>query len=1043
MINVKLKQESGKYGRISGAIVSFFVVRHPLIHAVTILAVMVGIISYLRMPQEIFPAITTDKVEIRAVYPGTSADTFDDIITSRIEDDVQDIEGVKQVESITRDGSCVITISLAKGARTEDVLLRIRDALDLLKPDFPQDMDDPSVHLVIKKYPLLTLSIDGAEEARLQQVAEKIQDDIQRIPNISAAVINGKAEPEIHIYLKSERLNALGISPVSLMAVIRSSVNNSPLGEIKQQGNHLFITTQGGPKTLKEWQNLIVHVNGKKLYLARVADIRRELSEIRSMSHFNGKRNISITIFKTSDGSSIELSKKIRGRLKAWEKQYQGLHFAVYSDLSVYIKNRLNTVKSSAIVGLILVTLSLYVFLNRGVALVVLMGIPTSFLIAFVYLHFRGESINMLSLFSFLMALGMVVDDAIVVGENIYRHMESGIDRRSAAILGSKEVFWPVSAATFTTVAAFLPLLLLGGDIGRFLSIIPVIVSTVLLASLLEALCILPVHAVECYRSGSGQGFFSNWHGLREIYKSGVILALKRRKTVIGIFAIALAATLLIAKLFLNFILLPDFDTDQIYIRGKLGAKHGIHETEKVVSEIEARVINTIPDEDLESVATHLGTSFNDKMEFDVGEDLFQVFINLKKPVPQNWLERWVYPVIMFGTYERGTRTHSAQDLESQLHKALSDISIKRLEITRPKAGIVRSDIEIGVLASQDPSERQLAQKAAQELKQALANIPGVENAADDLDTGKIEMEIHINHLGRELGFSEAEVASVLKNYYLNPRIVRIMKDVKKDMVVRTYIHDRDDIQVFKGLKLKVPGSASMAYLNQIADIRNTEGQARIWKKNGIRQITVTASLNKKVVTSNDVMEKMKPLFDKFKTQGIQIEIRGEQKVAGTTLHDLFIAGLVAIMGIFIVLLLQFNSLKDSLIVLSSVPFSFIGVVIGHLIMGQHITIPSLLGFIGLCGVAVNDAIIMVDFLSRHSSGQDPLSLADSASLRLRPIILTSVTTFLSLVPLIFFATGQAMILSPMATSFGFGLIAATVTNMTLIPVLYSFKKLK
>ncbi len=1036
-----MSQDYQAQGRISGFIVSFFVNRRPLIHAVTILVVLIGILSYLKLPQEIFPAITTNKVEIRASYPGASADTFEDIITSRIEDEVQNIEGVKKVESVTRDGSCLITLTLEQEAQVDDILFRIRDALDLLKPDFPEDMDDPSVHRIIKKYPLLTLSISGASEERLQDVAEEIQDEIQKIPNISAAVINGKADPEIHIYIDPDRLIALGIDPAQIVELVRAWVNNSPLGEIKQTGNHLFITTSGGPHNIDTWKNLILHIDGKKLFLGRIAQIKRELSEVKSLSHFNGKRNISLTIFKTAEGSSIDLSNKIRGLLSDWEQRYKGLRFAVYSDLSVYIKNRLNTVKSSAVVGLILVTLSLYVFLNRGVALVVLLGIPTAFFISFVYLGARGESINMLSLFSFLMALGMVVDDAIVVGENIYRHLEAGCSRIDAAVNGSKEVFWPVSAATFTTVAAFLPLLMISGDIGKFLSIIPVFVSTVLLASLLESLCILPVHAVELYRTGSGQGPLSDWGCFRDRYARLLTFLLKYRFFVLCSFGALFFLTLLVAKLFLSFTLLPGFDTDQIYIRGKLGAKHGIYETEKVVSKIEQRIIQTIPPQDLDSVATHIGTSFNDKMEFDVGEDLFQVFINLEKPVPQNWLEKWVYPVVMLGRYETGSRVHTAQYLVNRLQKALSDIHIQRLEITKPKAGIVRADIEIGVLIPEERDGTQKALWALKLLEKTLSSINGVHNIADDYDPGKTELEIRINQLGKQLGFTEARVASLLRAYYLNPKVVRIMKGEKTDIVVRTYIKGRDELSVFNSLRFLVPGTTTPVYLTQIAGIKKVHGLARIWKENGTRQLTVTASLDKKVVTSDQVIDTLKTTFKQLSEKGITVEVRGEKEVATTTLHDLLIAGIVAIMGIFIVLLLQFNSLKDAITVLMSVPLAFVGVVVGHLIMGIHLCIPSLLGFVGLSGVAVNDAIIMVDFLNRHSQIKDPENLARSASMRLRPIILTSVTTILSLVPLIFFATGQAKILSPMAISFGYGLLAATLANLFMIPLLYSLGK--
>ncbi len=1021
-------------------LISFFVRKRPLSHTLTILFVLTGLLSYLQLPQEIFPPIPTNKIEIRASYPGTSADTFDDIITNRIEDEVQNIEGVKLIESVTRDGSCLITLTLADDAMMEDALFKVRDAVDRVKPDFPEDMDDPTVVRKIEKYPLLTLSISGAAEETLQDVADDIRKEIERVPDISKATINGRAKREVHIYLKNEILEALGVKPVQVRNLVKNWVNNSPLGEIKETGNHLFITTPGGSTSPEFWKNLILHLEGRKLYLGRVADIRCELSEVKSLSHFNGRRNISITVFKTADGSSIGLSKKIRSMLPSWEDRYKGLKFAVYSDLSVYIKNRLNTVKSSAVVGLILVTISLYLFLNLRVSITVLLGIPTAFLISFVYLAYRGESINMLSLFSFLMALGMVVDDAIVIGENIYRQMEKGLAPVVAAVRGTCEVFWPVCAATFTTVAAFLPLLMLTGDIGKFLRIIPIFVSTVLLASLVEALFILPVHAVELYRTGIGKSPFSNWEPLRRFYSSVLERLLSHKKATMLTALFLLVLSFLAMKLFLTFTLLPQFDTDQIYIRGKLSSSHGIHETEKIVALIERRVRQCVPPEDLDSIATHIGTSFNDKMEFDIGEDLFQVFVNLKKPAPQNWLEHFVYPVVMFGTYEFGTRRHTAIYLSKVIESHLEDIKIQRLTVTKPKAGIVRADIEISFSASALPRAEALERmrQAARLLERNLKGIEGVENIADNFDPGRIELELHVNRRGRELGFTEGLLASTFIPYYLNIKNARIMKDVNRDVVVRTYIIDRKDLDRFLNIKLPVPGTERYVYLGQVCEIRKRQGLSRIWKENGVRQVTVTASIDKAVTTSRQVMDRLGEAFERIRVSGVQIDIKGEKKVADRTLRELMLAGIVAILGIFIVLLLQFNTIGDAMIVLSSVPFAFTGVIIGHIVMGKHLAIPSLLGFVGLSGVAVNDAIIMVDFLKRHmeeDTGKEFFLRA--AAMRLRPIILTSVTTILSLVPLIFFATGQALILSPMAVSFGYGLLAATFANLLLVPTLY------
>ncbi len=1025
---------------IPAFLVAFFVHRRPLAHTLTFLFVLTGIISYFQLPQELFPPIPTNKIEVSAYYQGTSANTFDDIVTSRIEDEVQNIEGVKLVESVTREGSCLITITLDDSTPVEDTLFKVRDAIDRVKSDFPEDMDDPTVVRKIEKYPLLTLSISGAPEDILQDVAEDIRKEIEKIPDISKATINGKAKREVHIFLKNDILEALGITPMQIKELIRSWVNNSPLGEIKEKGNHIFITTPGGRPKPSFWNSIILHTGGKKLYLSRIADIKIELSEVKSLSHFNGKRNISLTIFKTAKGSSIFLSNKIRRMLKKWKKQYRGLDFSVYSDLSIYIRNRLNTVKSSAVVGLILVTLSLYLFLNIRVSITVLLGIPTAFLISFVYLYYRGETINMLSLFSFLMALGMVVDDAIVIGENIYRKMELGLSHTEAAIQGTAEVFWPVCAATFTTVAAFIPLLIVGGDIGKFLKIIPVFVSTALLASLVESLFILPVHAVELYRTGIGKSPFSNWEPLRRAYSRLLGVLIDHKAKTISCAVCLFILTILAMKLFLTFTLLPQFDADQIYIRGKLASKYGIEETERVVSIIEKRVKECLPPKDLDSIATHIGTSFNDKMEFDIGEDLFQIFVNLKKPAPQNFLERFVYPVIMFGTYTFGTRRHTAMELVKVIEKHLKDIHIQRLTVTKPKAGIVRADVEVSFSCPIKDKAKAIEKMvlSAHMLERALADMEGVENIADNYDPGKIELELHLNKRGRELGFSEASLASSLIPYYLNIKTARIMKDVSRDVVVRTYLQNRKELRKFLALRLAVPGSSRLVYLTDICNIVPKRGLSRIWKENGIRQITVTASIDKKVTTSRQIMQRLAPMFEKIRSLGVKIEIKGEKKVADRTLRDLMLAGVVAILGILIILLLQFNSFGDAFIVLCSVPFAFVGVILGHLIMGIHLSITSLLGFVGLCGVAVNDAIIMVDFLKRHLKDRPERDFfLKAAAIRLRPIILTSVTTILSLTPLIFFATGQAMILSPMAVSFGYGLLAATFANLFLVPTLY------
>ncbi|WP_456432075.1 efflux RND transporter permease subunit, partial [Nitratifractor sp.] len=840
------------------------------------------------------------------------------------------------------------------------------------------------------------------------------------------------------------KIEAYHIPRLALYKAIAALSSIYPAGTFKAEGGKFYVSTRNGPKDAKTLEESYLQIGNRFVRLGDIASVRFGLSTPQEISHFNGKANISLNLTKTKKGNAIALSRQIKEDLRRFARKYPDLTFRVYTDTSIWIKNRINLVSSNIFFGLILVFVALFLSVNWKIAAVVAMGIPTSFFIALIGAEMLGYSMNMLTMLGALIALGMLVDEAIVVAENIFRHLEMGKTPRQAAIDGAVEMFPAVVTATMTTVFAFLPLLIMSGQLGVFMKVLPVMITILLLSSLFEAFYFLPLHAKELFSFGKRIDAHKPspfWDRAAQRYERLLSRLLTHKKTALAIMVLSiLAGTWGMLKIS-RFQLFPSFDASQIYISGKVDVNSRLKETEAKMSRLEQALLPELNTSDVSSITSIVGIRFNPDQSFETGEHLFHIFVNLHERKPQNFFDRYINPWLSLEYDDSDMiRPHSAQEVLRRIQKRLApfrdlNVSIdmplyRELTAFVPQTGIVGHDIEIGVSAEDDAQ----ALAALKALEAKLRAIPGVYDVADNAKEGPMEIKLTPTPYGERLGFTEEYLVNALRGLLLDAEFGKSFGP--KGLVrIRLLAHDRDRDFDLAHLQLSTPDGSRMVELSQVARIVPHKRMLKIYKENGDRVWSVTALTDKKQILPSEVMAKIAPFLDDLRRKGIKVIIKGEEKENRQVRREMTEAAVIAVFLIFLALVWMFNSLVLSLITLSVIPLSILGALAGTWIMGINLTMPGVMGIVGLAGVVVNDALIMLDFIRGSTTYEE---MVHKAALRLRPIFLTSLTTVLGLVTLIFFASGQALIIQPMAISLGYGIAWATVLNLLYVPLMYA-----
>ncbi|SFZ98463.1 Acriflavin resistance protein [hydrothermal vent metagenome] len=680
-----------------------------------------------------------------------------------------------------------------------------------------------------------------------------------------------------------------------------------------------------------------------------------------------------------------------------------------------------------------LISLMVILLINKRMSFIISLGIPTSFVIGASYLYFAGYSINMISLIGVLIALGIIVDDAIVVSENIQQHIEEGMEPKEAAVTGAKEMFKPVTIASLTTLFAFIPALMMSGTMGEVIKLIPIAVSVLVLASLIESFIFLPIHAAHILKSDQKT---TSWDGVNSIYSKIIHYFMYYRKTFLLLFIILVPLLMVIGIKMSKFQMFPQFDASTITITMKANVNSKTEDTIKYLKTIEKELYSQKDKFYIEHIGSVAGWRKDSAGNSENYPYVGQINIELKKLKAQNFVDKYITPTLSFYYDKEGrTREEKSIVIAGKLRKFLEEKGYKDrfkltdLAIVEKKVGPIKSDLKIGLVSNR----HQLVMKYAEEIENSLKKMNGIVSVNDGMNYGRDEIKLKVNRYGESLGLNEQKLGILLSNAFLERRIsIAFDSDNLLELKVRT--QEKDSLQALKNFQVKLDNGSSVS-LKNIVDFSTIKSFERIIKDAGETNFYIYANVNSDILTATEALDNIDPILNNVKKDGIKVILKGEQEKKKELKSDMIQASTLALFLIMLSLLYLFNSFRETFMMMSVIPFSFLGVLMGHYALGLNLSMPSIIGMLGLSGVVINDGIIMIMNLKKAKNMDE---IFYYSAKRFRPIILTSITTLIGLASLVFFPTGQAAIFQPMAISLGFGLAWGTVLNLLYLPVLYA-----
>ena len=1016
-------------------LLKFFIVNARMNYLLFLLIFLTGIYSYTKTPKEIFPSFELNMVAISGGYTGASIDILDKMVVKRIEDELKNIDGVKEMSTIITPARFNMILELEKRVDKYNTANKIKDAISITKQYLPNDMNEPMVQVLSTGKGLMAVAISSntLDHAVLIKRAKALKEKISTLKNISDVTIYGDAEMYYDISLNSQKIQALGLNENSIAIAIQGLSYIYPIGKIEEsQGGHHYVSTYNGKKTALSLQESQIVVQGKRIYLKDIAKVEKRYGESASLFSVDNLDSIDLFISMSEVGNSLEISKKVNKIVNELNAKNAELNYLIHDDNSVRIKDRLNIVVSNILLGIILISLLVMLLINARMSLVISLGIPTSFVMGAFYLYITGYTINMISLIGVLIALGIIVDDAIVVSENIQQHVEAGLEPKEAALLGAKEMFKPVTIASLTTLFAFIPALMIQGTIGEVMKLIPITVAVLVLASLIESFVFLPIHAAHILKRESKP---RSWEGVNRFYSRVIHFFIQYKKSFLLLFLVLVPLGIVMGIQASKFKMFPKFDATTVTIALKANVNTSTEETNAILKKIEKDVYAQKEKFQIKHIGAIAGWRRDAAGNSESYPYVGQIKIELKKLKAQNLVDAYITPSLSF-YYDDSNRTRDekstviSQKLREFLKKKdyLTTFNLTDLEIVEKKVGPIKSDIKIGLISN----DNQKVIAYMKELKEAFLALDGITSVNDGIKFGVDEIKLKVNSYGESLGLDEQQLGQILSTLYLE-RKVAIAFDSTNLLEMRIRSDNKDSLEAFKNFELDL-GINGRVKLREVVEFKTLKSFEKIIKDFGEKNFYIYASVNSKIITANEAVEKIRPLLNKIEKDGVKLKFKGEQEKQKGLKQDMMAASLLAMILIMLSLLYLFNSFRETFMMMSVIPFAFLGVLYGHFLLDVNLSLSSVIGILGLSGVVINDGIIMMMNLKKATNMEEIYHLA---SKRFRPIILTTVTTLIGLASLIFFPTGQAVIFQPMAIALGFGLLWGTVLNLLYLPVLF------
>ncbi|MBT8348024.1 MAG: efflux RND transporter permease subunit [Sulfurovum sp.] len=1017
-------------------ILRFFVNNSRLNYFLFVFVFLTGIVLYTKTPKEIFPSFDLDMISISGNYAGSSIDMLDKMAVKEIESGLKNIDGIDTMTTVISAGKFNIILELEKRVNKYNTAEKAKDAIALTKQYLPSDMDEPTVRVLDIKRALLSIAISSkvASHGELIEQADKLKDKITLLNNIAEVEIFGDSDKYYDIRLDSDKIQALGLEENSVITALSGLSYIFPIGTVEdpKEGHH-FISTYNGPKDAKSMLQSQLRVQGKVFYLKDIASVEKRYEDTATMYSIDTNYAVDLSVKQSNIGNAIELSKAIEAIVEEENLKNKDIIYTIHDNKSEAIKDRLNIVISNILLGLILIALLVALLINKRMSFIISLGIPTSFVMGAAYLYFSGYTINMVSLIGVLIALGIIVDDAIVVSENIQQHIEEGMEPKEAAVVGAKEMFKPVTIASLTTLFAFIPALMLSGTMGEVIKLIPIAVAVLVFASLIESFIFLPIHAAHVLTKEQKT---TSWEGVNRIYSWIIHFFMRYKKTFLILFIILVPLLIVLGIKASKFQLFPKFDASTIKITMKANVNTTTEETIKYLKTIEKDLFDNKDRFYIEHVGSVAGSRSDAAGNSETYPYVGQMTIEFQKLKAQNLVDKFITPTLSFYYDEEGrTREDKSVVLAKKLREYLEKQNYKErfnltdLAIVERKVGPVKSDLKIGLVSD----DNQKVMQYAEEIKGALNKVDGIVSVNDSMNYGMDEIKLKINAYGESLGLNEQKLGMLLSNLYLERRMGFAFDSLDLlELKVRSV--QKDSLEKLKEFQIKMEDE-NFVMLKDVVTFNVIKSFEKIIKDTAQKNFYVYANVDSKQITASETLIKIDDILVKAKEDGLKIILKGEDEKNKELKSDMMAASGVAILLIMLSLLYLFNSFRETFMMISVIPFAFLGVLMGHFALGINLSMPSIIGMLGLSGVVINDGIIMVMNLKKAQNMEE---IFYYASKRFRPIILTSITTLIGLSSLVFFPTGQATIFQPMAISLGFGLAWGTVLNLLYLPVLYT-----
>ena len=1014
----------------------FFIRQKVLINLIFFGIFIGGLVITLQTTKEAFGSFDFDLVLVQTPFPGATPEEVETLVTLPLENAIKPLEGIDEMSSVSVEGLSVITVKLDPDVEdTQKTVRNIEREVDRIRTtDLPADGDEPLVQEITSAFPVLTIALSGeVEETVLRDLAEAMEDEILDIKGVSRVNMVGFKEKEIWVESDIDVLEKHHLSLLDVTRALASADHSSPGGRLEIAGKEIIVRTLSKLEYPEDVRRVVVRTNieGRGVRVGEIAEVSETLERERHYVKVDGTRSIQLLVLKKKTGDTLEIDEQLKALVERFKENADPkIEFNYVDEISFYIRRRLNVLLRNGATGMVLVVMFLFIFLSPHSALWTASAIPFAFLGGILTMSLFGITINLISLFAFILVSGMLVDNGIVVSEYIERKREEGLPRFTAESVGVSQMALPVFAAGITTIIAFAPLAFMSGIIGKFLRQMPIVLVACLVADMLECLFVLPGHlyhyswswrlprAIERGRTRI-QGSLRR---LESLYKSLLRRVVRRPYATVGFFFLVLAIMTGLSKAFMRFELFP-VPVEEFMINFELPVGAALDSTAKVAEEME-KVVFTLPKDDVDAVVTKIGQQ-GEQDRTNTGTHLGDIRVMLDKTRP-------------------GALNGDA--LINEIHPRLVEIAdryqLKDFAIDRRRGGPPTGKaIEVRLIHS----SFDVLQDLSASVQNFLRQQPGVIGVKDDFDPGKDEVRLKLNRdaIGRA-GVTPAQVATVVRAAYDGDEVVEIKRvGEKNDISLKVKLKEqyRKSHDTLGRLTITTP-RGTLVPISALVSVSEGKGLLTILHTDAKRSVTVNADINPEETTSQEANAALEEFLrtEIRKFPRAEFEFGGEEEDRRESMASLFKAIFIAVGLIYIVLATLFQSYMEPLLIISVIPFALIGIFIALLLHALPMSLLVLVGFTGLMGVVVNNSILLLETFNREmeqNGRPHSEAIVEGATTRLRPILLTSMSTFCGVAPLGYGIGGREPFLEHMALTFGWGLLFASAVTLLWMPALF------